>query len=365
MTSTYLLFHKISILCLVTVFLTSVSCTRTVIYLDQEPGTGEYLSGHPLGNTAPHLEEMLRSVKRITSTTYYETYLFDEHTRIMPSDIDTVVSIESLASVVVENHTSSSGTAIVIHNRNNRVGMITARHVITSPDTLYEYRQEGQPYLQSVTIKKSQINWLFDAPFIGNFEVLADDAVADLAVIGTRVDPDELDQSVRKQFPVFPYPFGRPDKLQTGTFTYNLGYPRGYPMVTTGIVSKTYRDRDHSFVTDALFNPGFSGGAVVAVNGGIPAFEWVGLARSTSASREWFVVPDEGDVSEYIAQRPYHGDLFLDQKALIHYGITHVISSSRIKNVLSENADHLMTHGYNIVPLIRDRDRTMDPPVAK
>jgi len=338
------------------VFMCSSSCTRTVVYLNQEPGTGEYLTGYPIGNAAPHLEEMLGSVKRITSTSYYETYLFDEDSRVMPSDVETAVSIESLASAVVENHTTSSGTAIVIHNRNNMVGMITTRHVITSPDTLYDYREEGRPYLQSVTIKKNQINWLFDAPYIGNFEVLADDEFADLAVIGTKVDPDELDLSVREQFPVFPYPFGRPDDLQIGTFTYNLGYPRGYPMVTTGIVSQTDRGRNRYFVTDALFNPGFSGGVVMAVNGGIPAFEWIGLARSTSASREWFVVPDEDDASEYIARRPYHGDLFLDQKALIHYGITHVISSNRIKNMLSENAVHLMAQGYNIVPLLQDRD---------
>lgn len=272
----------------------------------------------------------------------------------MPSHLDTAASYKSMASFVVPNHTTSSGTAIVIHNRDNLIGMLTARHIITSPDTLYEYREEGRPYLQSVTIKNSQVNWLFDAPYIGNFEVLAHDETADLAVIGTKVDPDNLETTVREQFPVFPHPFGRPDRLRVGTFTYSLGFPRGYPMITTGIVSQTSRDRHHSFVTDALFNPGFSGGAVVAINGGIPAFEWIGLARSTSASREWYVVPEIGAASEHIGQRPYHGDLFLEEKAMIHYGITHIISSTRIKNMLEDNAIQLLSKGYNILPLIQD-----------
>ncbi len=342
------------ILFLAAIFFVTVSCTRSIVYINQEPGTGDYLTGYPIGNTAPHLEKMHQSVKRITSTSYYETFIFDQQSYVLPSHIDTVSSVESLAELVIHNHTTSSGTAVVIHNKDNLVGMVTARHVITSPDTLFEYREEGQPYLQSVTIKSNQVNWLFDAPYIGNFEVLAHDASADLAVIGTRIDPDKLDISIREQFPVFPHPFGRPEKLRIGTFTYSLGYPRGYPMVTTAIVSQTNRDRHHSFVTDALFNPGFSGGVVVAINGGIPAFEWIGLARSTSASREWFVVPDEETASEHIARRPFHGELFLDQKALIHYGITHVISSTQIKKMLEDNAINLLARGYNILPLIQD-----------
>ncbi len=346
--------HGVFLLAAAIVF--AFSCTRPVVYLGQEPGTGEYLTGYPAGNAAPHLEKIQRSVKRITSTSHYETYLFEPGTRVVPAQVASAASLESLASTVVQSHTTSSGTAIVIHNRDDLIGMITTRHVIASPDTLYEYFETRQPYLSSVTIKKSQVNWLFDAPYVGTFEVLAEDELADLAIIGARVDPSVLDVPVREQFPVFPYPFGRPERMRVGTFTYNFGYPRGYPMITTAIVSQPRRDRHHSFVTDGLFNPGFSGGAVVAINGGLPAFEWVGMARSTSASREWFLVPDEDAAMEHQPHLPFEGEVFTEQKALIHYGITHVISSSQIRKLLEDNAIYLLSRGYNVLPLIQRRD---------
>jgi S1-C subfamily serine protease len=333
--------------------LATLSCTRAVIYIDQEPGTGEYLTGFPIGNTAPHLEKIQRSVKRITSTSHYETYLFEPGSRVVPGQLTSASSLESLASTIVQSHTTSSGTAIVIHNQDNLVGMVTTRHIIASPDTLFEYFETGRPYLSSVTIKKNQVNWLFDAPYIGTFDILAEDELADLAVIGARVDPSVLDVPLREQFPVFPHPFGRPERLRVGTFTYNFGYPRGYPMVTTAIVSHPRRDRHHSFVTDGLFNPGFSGGAVVAVNGGLPEFEWVGMARSTSASREWFLVPDEDAAMEHQPHLPFDGEIFSEQKALIHYGITHVISSTQIRKVLEDNAIYLLSRGYNVLPLLQ------------
>jgi S1-C subfamily serine protease len=333
------------------------SCTRTLVYVDQEPGTGEYLTGYPVGNAAPHLERIQKSVKRITSTSHYETYIFDPESNIRAEHFASVAELKNLSVAVVQSHSTSSGTAIVIHNRDYLVGMITARHVVASADTLYEYLEKGQPYLGSITIKTNQVNWLFDAPYVGTFEILAEDEFADLALIGARVDPSLLDIPVREQFPVFPYRFGRPDRLRIGTFTYSFGYPRGYPMVTTGIVSQASRDRHHSFVTDALFNPGFSGGAVVAINGGLPAFEWVGMARSTAASREWYVVPDENAAAEHLVHIPFEGEVFVQEKAHIHYGITHVVSSTQIRKMLEDNAVYLLTRGYNILPFIQDNRR--------
>jgi len=331
------------------------SCTRAVVYIDQEPGTGEYITSHPVGNASHHLERIQRSVKRITSTSYYETFLFDPDINIAPEDLAGLHSPRPLASKVIQSHTTSSGTGIVIHNRDDLVGMITANHVITSPDTLYEYREKGQPYLNSITIKINQVNWLFDAPYVGTFDVIVTDELADLAFIGARIDPATLDVPVREQFPVFPYPFGRPDRLRIGTFTYSFGYPRGYPMVTTAIVSQASRDRHHSFVTDGLFNPGFSGGAVVAINGGLPAFEWVGMARSTSASRDWYLIPDEDEAREHLAQLPFHGDVFVEERATIHYGITHVVSVTKIREMLDQHAIFLLANGYNVLPLIQER----------
>lgn len=330
------------------------SCSRTVVYLQQEAGTGVYLTSNPIGNSAPFLEEMQQSVKRITSTSYYETYLFDPESQITKAHIDTAKSPSDYAAAVIKHHSTSSGTAVVVHNTEHRIGMITARHIISSPDTLYEFRDTGSSSLSSVSLKTNQINWLFDAPYVGPFEVLLSDEHADVAFIGARVDPDQLDVSVSRQFPVFPYLFGRPERLKTGTFIYSIGYPKGYPVVTTGIVSQSNRGSQHSFITDGLFNAGFSGGIVVAINGGLPGFEWVGMARSTSAEHYWHLVPDVDTMSGNQGHLPYRGELFVEQRTRINYGLTHVVSSDRIKRMLDENAVYLLSKGYNILPFIVD-----------
>ncbi len=330
------------------ILVTAITCTRTIQYVGQEPGAGEYLTMPPPGNVSAYLEKMHDSVKRITSTSYYKTYVFDQDDMITHDILDRAESIDEYAVKVVESHSSSSGSAVVIHNRNNKIGLITAYHTVSSPDQMFEYYDEASLFLESVTIKQRQVNWMFDSPFMGTFDVLASDEVADLAVIGTEVDEDDLDVPASEFFPVFPYKLGDPDKLTLGTFVYTLGYPRGYEVVTPGIVSNSGRDRGHSFITDALFNRGFSGGAVVAINGGLPAFEWVGLARSASATREWHVVPDEDKVEEHSLHLPYTDDLFLERRSNIDYGITHSISATRIRDMLKEHERALSEKGYRI-----------------
>lgn len=325
------------------------ACNRNIehIYNDQNI-SDVYISGLPIGNAGPYLEGMQRSVKRLSSTSYYVTYVFHPGDRIRPGDLKKYSSIDQLAHQQFDNKTSSSGTAIVIHNKGDRIGLITTNHILSPPDTLYEYRDEESNILESITVKTRQLTWLLNISSAGSFEVLASDELSDLAVIGAQVDPEGLNGSVDKMFPVFPYGFGDPEEMEPGTFLYGLGYPRGYPMVTTGIVSITSYGRLNSFVTDILFNPGFSGGAVVAIRGGMPDFEWVGMARSTSASREWFVVPDEVQAEEHFPDLPYKQDLFIEQKNRIDYGITHVISALQIQKFLDDHEESLSERGYDI-----------------
>ncbi len=333
------------------------SCTRTVVYLHQEPGTGEYLSGYPLGNTGPYLEEMRQSVKRITSTSYYTTYLFDPADNIQWKDLENIDSEEYLEQYALKkqsSHSTSAGSAIVIHNRNNRVGLVTTYHILASADTLIEYTEPGSDVLKSISVKNNQVNWLIDSPFMGNFEVLVSDSIADIAIIGTQIRSRDIDRPVSELFPVFPYPFGNPGKMKPGNFIYNIGYPKGYPMITTGIISSLNFDRRQTFITNALFNPGFSGGLVVAINGGIPAFEWIGMARSASATRQWYLVPDEERASIHGEYDPYEDEIYLERRAKIDYGITQVISVTRIHRLLEEHAEYFLEKGYNFRYFLSD-----------
>ncbi len=334
---------------LLSILLIFTSCYQTVEYVYQDSDmTDEYVTGYPFGNAGPYLDQMKQSVKRITSTSYYSTYVFDPEQRIRPEDLASYDSFDDFVLAEITSHTTSSGTAVVIYNSQQHVGLLTSDHVVSSPDTLYEFSDAESTFLESMTVKTRQINWLIDTPYLGSFEKLASDEAADLAVIGARIDENQLSGSVRSSFPVFPYKFGNPEELPFGAFTYNIGFPKGHLMVTTGLVSSPNRDRFHSFLSDALFNPGFSGGVVVAIRGGIPRFEWVGIARSASANREWLVVPNEDLLQDQILHHPYQHELYVEEKTRIEYGITHIVSSYRIQNFLQEHSDALEDQGYRI-----------------
>ncbi len=329
-------------------FSIAVSCTQPVQYVYQEQVTDEYLSGYPIGDAGSYLMEMQQSVKRISNTTYYRTHVFDPEDRVRPQDIQEQQQLEQLTREVIEDRTTSSGSAIVIYNRNNRIGLLTTNHTVTTPDTIYEYADETETFLESVTYKTDQLMFVMGMTALGELELLASDPVADLAVLGTRVYPDELDGSVSDHFPLFPYPLGNADELKPGVFLYVLGYPRGYPMVTSGIVGATEYGRRNTFITDALFNPGISGGAIVAIRGGIPSFEWMGMARSSSATGEWLIVPSEDTPVSHHIRWPYDDQLYLERKNRIDYGITHAISAQQIKEFLETQSSRLSERGYRI-----------------
>lgn len=338
------------LLLLLIFFITCAACTRPVQYIYYEEELSDvYLSGFPVGNAAPYLEEMQRSVKRISSTTYYEIHRFNPADRVQPGDIENRRALNRLSIESSQDRRSTSGTAIVIHNRENLIGLLTTSHIISTPDTLYEYTDDSREYLLSATIKTDQVTWLMNYAALGSLEVLATDPITDLAILGAEANSRELGSPANELFPKFPYPFGDPQRLQPGAFLYALGFPRGYPVVTSGIVSTTNYGRHHSFVTDMLFNPGFSGGAIVAVRGGIPTFELMGIARSASGTGEWVLVPEEEtpEVDPHL-RRPYTEGIYLQRKTRIDYGITHVISATDIKRFLDDNSSRLARKGFRI-----------------
>ena len=75
----------------------------------------------------------------------------------------------------------------------------------------------------------------------------------------------EFSTPPKLHIPVFRYPIGKARELEWGSFIYLIGYPKGYKIITKGIVSDPDRDRQGSFLIDALFNSGLSGGILLAI----------------------------------------------------------------------------------------------------
>ena len=88
-------------------------------------------------------------------------------------------------------------------------------------------------------------------------EVLAIDRKSDIAILGKEIEGEKPNN-----IKVFPYLMGDSKELEWGSFVYIMGFPLGHAMITRGIVSDPYKIRKGSFLIDAVFNQGFSGGPV-------------------------------------------------------------------------------------------------------
>jgi len=338
--------NTVSLILLLGVLLLS-TCTRR-IYQTAYPALndGSYDTEFPYRNCSKELKRIGDTIRMINAIAYYKSYVFEKSSGILRRD----VSQETLREKAVEHiyfNNSSSGTATIIFHEGRRLALLTCAHVVTFPDTLISYftLSDGRPsvFIQSVAVKERQSNYVTDLWKIPEVEILATDKVNDIALLGCELPGPDI-----PPIPVFDYPFGSAKNLEWGSFVYLLGFPRGYKLITRGIVSDPDRNKSSEFIIDALFNRGCSGGLVLAVKDGVPNFELVGIARSAAAVFEYVVRPSNNfDQSKYDLNFPYTGDLFVDYKANINYGVTQVVPVEKIQEFFRKNAQELRNRGYD------------------
>ena len=309
---------------------------------------GRYDSEFPYSSSSKQLEEIGRSIKLVTSIGYYNSYIFDEEMKFTAADIKKT-DLKSKASRTIYYNNTSSGTAIVIHSQGRHIALLTCAHVVNFPDTVitYYYKEGGalSPFIQSISVKVSQSNFVPDIPERGFVEILVMDVKNDIALIGKTLN------SVNSNFniPEFSYPIGRARELEWGDFVYVFGFPMNYKMISKGIVSSPDREGGKSFLIDAVFNRGFSGGAVLAIRDGVPNFELVGLVRSVPAESEYLLRPlvIEPDI-EINPQLPYKGDFAVEKRQSIKFGITKVIGIEAVLEFFNDNRGIIERKGFYI-----------------
>ena len=148
--------------------------------------------------------------------------------------------------------------------------------------------------------------------------------------------------------PVFSYPWGNSSELEWGSFVYVFGFPMNYKMVTKGIVSKSSKDKN-TFLIDAGFDKGSSGGIVLAVRDGVPNFELVGLVRSVPAEYDFALKPfskeNEIDFNPLI---PYKGQAYVDKTQVFKTGIIKVIAVETVKDFIESQEKIILEKGYSL-----------------
>jgi hypothetical protein len=307
---------------------------------------GHYDSRFPSNDASDELEAITRSVCKVYSVATYKTYYFKEGMAVTRADLASGSYLYKLFGITTTTETTS-GTATVIYHAFGRIAMISCAHVLVSPDTLITYYQalkdEPEQFINSVSIKDKQESFVREAGACGSMDILAIDRKSDVAIIGKECN------TAGDPAPAFGYPVGNTLGLGWGTFVYIIGYPLGTLMITKGIVSRPKAGGSGSFLVDAVFNKGFSGGIILALKNGVPNFELVGMIRSVPSQKEYFIKPEkEAYDAAYDENATYKGELYVGKHEAISYGVTAVVPVEQISELYKNNRSALISSGFNL-----------------
>ncbi|MGM0589850.1 MAG: S1 family peptidase [Bacteroidota bacterium] len=310
-----------------------------------------YLSAFPQRNTSKALQDAFGPIKKINSIAYYDFFTIDPELRLTRKEINQypLEQIKANKTFVTQ---SSAGTATIISTNYRSLALLTCDHVVSKPDTTYQYHldETGKQtkYVKSVSVKTNQQNLIYGFPELGSFKIIANDPSKDIALLSVNIDSFE-----NLELDIFNLPTGQPEKLEWGTFVYILGYPKGFKMVTRGIVSNPNDVTRGSYMLDALFNPGISGGMILALRGTDQHFEWVGMARSTQITTKKVLTPDPQNLNDLQLYTPYSGTPYVDNINSINYGVTRPISVTDIKNFLLDIETELRDAGFTLNHILK------------
>jgi len=301
----------------------------------------KYDSEFPSESVSDELDYISRGVKKLDILAFYATYYFPQDSSVSLDVInDSVLDIYSEYMTIT--HESVSGTAFVIYDYDNILGLLTCAHVIDFKDTVFSYYGDKNNQLQTLSIKIKQQNHVSGLPSGEPIEIAAVNREKDIALLMKKTVPnDQIIHTINN-------PRGSISDLQWGSIVYIMGYPLGNLMVTRAIVSITEKMKSGIFVTDALYNHGISGSPVFGMRDGATNFELIGMASSSAAQASNIIVPESDIKIDNNIKAPYTGKLFVDNNKLISYGVTYSVSIDEISTFITTNEKALISNGFII-----------------
>lgn len=338
----------ISISCLLISFFMFNNCSFTT-YEKVYPtlGDGKYDSEFPYKSTSDELNKISETIQRVNTTAFYKIYVFNEKDNYTLTSLkNKKLSDLEIREALADN--SASGTAVTVYSENGNVVLLTCAHTITLPDTIIAYKYDdlgfATNYIESISIKEKQVIYVAGFPDGSQVDILAADKQLDIALIGRKYGAQK-----GIFFPTFNYPLGKAKEVEWGTFVYLVGYPINFKMITKAIVSSPRKDDAGSFLVDAVVNPGFSGGLVLAIRDGVPNFELIGMVQWVPEEEESLIYPENLKTkSTYNPVVPYKGNIYVRKHSSIRYGIARVIPVESIIAFLLQNKSYLNQQGFYI-----------------
>jgi S1-C subfamily serine protease len=324
--------------------LISVNCgTQSLEIIDNRITDGEYDNHPPLNNSTPKIEQILNSIAMINCTAYYTQYEFEPSDEVFKEDIDEGEVLTRGESFNINKN--SAGTGLILSVDGNQVLLLTCNHIIDYPDEVFNYftRFFTNNYVNIYLKKQKQTQFVTLDNNIVDLELIAKNKRKDIALLGGTSNGKVMNISEPK------FKFGKTNDIRTGNFIYIFGFPKGHKMVSTGTISTEGSNRLH-YMIDTPFNRGMSGGIVFAIRDDSPNFEMVGMAKSAAADFEYILKPDKNitDDRAFNESLPYEGNIFVEEKPRIRYGITYVNNIDIILAFLKQNRTKIEKAGYNI-----------------
>ncbi len=307
-----------------------------------------YVTEFAFPDASARLESITHSVSKLITVAYYTTYQFDANDHIRQYSLS-AGSFKESASSITSTHETVSGTATLISRSDSRVAFLTSAHILDFPDTVIVFCDPSKTLstdqIKSIAIKDKQEIYCRDLPGCGPMDLLSLDRGNDIALIG-RVCPNPPEN-----MKPFEYPAGRAKELGWGCAAYVIGFPMGALMITRGIVSNPNSDESGTFMIDAMFNKGFSGGIILASREGSRGFELVGMVRSASSKKEYVLRPGK-EIHEYNYHKtaPYTGEIYVGTDEAINYGVTYAVPVEALRAFYKNCRPELIRQGYNLDP---------------
>ncbi len=306
---------------------------------------GKYDSEFPYRNCSEQLEDIAASLVKLDVLVFYKTYTFTRESEISMELIKKQSDVKDLSVLTDVYSESVGGTALTISYTGQNIAYLSCAHIIDYPDTVITYYPyPDDQYIQLIGIKARQQNNISMSPAGDELQVLAIDRRTDIAILGK-----DVTGPIHEDIPVFDYPMGDSDELEWGSFVYIMGFPLGHAMITRGIVSDPTRIKQGSFLIDAVFNQGFSGGPVIAVRDGVPNFEMVGMVKSSAAINKYYLSPHKTDqIGNLNTAEPFKGEMKVRYEKDIQYGITFSVTTEALRDFYKSRRKELEEKGYDL-----------------
>lgn len=320
----------------------ALGCSGSEKTVSDQPNEDRgYMSSAGSELVRDQIKESFESIKRIHNTVTYQTYVFDPANYPTRQEVETMGPQALAIDTDTDSH-STAGTITVLENHQRRTTFITAAHVVSFADTIW-HRAENRSRLEAVSVKTSLVHFMFDDNDLHNLDVAIVDSRRDIALMV--LDWTDGDNPHLQELSLQP---GDHEELDWTDMVYALGYPRGFQMVTRGMVSNFTTIPRRSFIIDAPFNRGFSGGLLFTVRRDGTGLNWVGMLSAAYAETEHYISPGEIEDEDYNPNIEYDGPLYLKRERRLNYGITYAIGMEEIGGFFRENSEDIRRLGLSV-----------------